>query len=174
MKAIILGLLVLSFTAHADEASRSYKKISSVEAIVTITEENNEGTQASMYVDGIESDRFVADLAADQNSPLAKAIKAIEMESCGETSTESLGYIDGCGSVEITTSVQVSYGRGGWASAGQSSIYFVGFRFDGTGHMFESSYMIKVSEAVEAQAYENGEYNGTLLKVYSLDQVTKL
>lgn len=176
MKAIILGLLVLSFAAHADESTekRSYKKTSSVEAVVTITEENSEGTQAAIYVDGIESNRFVADLAADQNSPLAKAIKEIEMENCGETSAESLGYIEGCGSVEITNSVQVSFGRGGWASAAQSSIYFVGFRFDGTGHYFDSNYMIKVSESVEAQTDENGEYNGTLLKVYTLDKVTKL
>ncbi|MEA9356777.1 hypothetical protein SHI21_11200 [Bacteriovorax sp. PP10] len=176
MKALILSLLVLSFAAHADESTttRSYKKISSVEAVVTITEESNEGTQAAIYIDGIESDRFLSDLAADKNSPLAKAIAEIEMESCGEVSTSPLEYIEGCGSVEITNSVQVSYGRGGWASAGQSSIYFVGFRFDGTGNMFDSSYMIKVSESVEAQTDVNGEYNGTLLKVYSLDKVTKL
>lgn len=176
MKALILGLLVLSVAAHADEstANRSYKKVSSVEAVVTITEESNEGTQAAMYVDGIESDRFVSDLAADKNSPLAKAIKEIEMESCGEVSTSPLEYIEGCGSVEITNSVQVYYGRGGWAEAGQSSVYFVGFRFDGTGNIFGSSYMIKVSESVSAQTDDNGQYNGTLLKVYSLDKVTKL
>lgn len=176
MKAIILGLLVLSFAAHADESAgnRSYKKISSVEAVVTITEESTEGTQAAIYVDGIESNRFIADLVADQNSPLAKAVKAMEMENCDETSTEPLGYIERCGSVEITNSVQVSFGRGGWASAGQSSVYFVGFRSDGTGNYFNSDYMIKVSESVEAQTDENGEFNGTLLKVYSLDKVTQL
>lgn len=176
MKALIMGLLVLSFAAQADEstAHRSYKKTSSVEAIVTITEEGTDGTQAAMYVDGIESDRFVSDLVADKNSPLAKAIKKIEMENCGETSTTPLGYIEMCGSVEITNPVQTYYGRGGWAEAGQSSVYFVGFRFDGTGHIFASSYMIKVSEVVVAQTDVTGEYNGTLLKVYSLDKVTEL
>lgn len=176
MKAIILGLLVLSFVAHADESAetRTYKKISSVEAVVTIAEEGTDGTQAAIYVDGIEGDRFVSDLVADKNSPLAKAIKELEMKNCGENSTSPLGYIEGCGSVEITAPVQVYYGRGGWASAGQSSVYFVGFRFDGTGNMFVSDYMIKISESVEAQTDVTGQYNGTLLKVYSLDKVTKL
>ena len=176
MKTLLLGLLALSFSVHADEttATRKYKKVSSIQAIVTITEDSAEGTQAAMYVDGIESDRFVADLAADKNSPLAKAIKEIEMENCGETATSTLGYIEGCGSVEITNPVQVYYGRGGWASAGQSSIYFVGFRFDGTGHIFSSTYMFRTSEGVEAQTDITGQYNGTLLKMYSLDEVKKL
>jgi len=174
MKALILGLLALTISSHAQAESRIYKKTSSVEAVVTITEESNDGTQAAVYVDGIESERFVSDLAADKNSPLAKAIKELEMEVCGETSTSPLGYIEMCGSVEITNPVQVYYGRGGWAEAGQTSVYFVGFRHDGTGHIFNSSYMIKVSEVVVAQSDDNGQYTGTLLKVYTLDNVTKL
>lgn len=179
MKSLIMGLMVLSFSATAfsseDSATdtRTYKKLNSNEAVVTITT-TEDYAQAVLFVDGLEGAQFMKDMSEDKKSELAKAIKAIELENCDEVAAEALGYIDGCGSVEISGPVQISFGRGGWASAYQSSAYFVGFRHDGTGQYLQSSYMVQVSEGVEAQTDVTGQFNGTLLKSYSLDSVKKL
>lgn len=175
MKAMImtLMLLTLSVSAHAED-TRTYKKVSPIEAVVTIKTEDAHYTQVAPYVDGVENEQFLSDLLKDPKSPLAKLAREIEMENCETTSTPDNSWIDGCGEVTLTTPVRTSFGRGGWASASASYTVFVGFTMDGTGRFFEVSHTIQISEGAEAQTDITGEYNGYITKVLSLDNVKKL
>ena len=80
MKSLFLCLLLLTLSSNllASEESRSYKKISSTEAVVTIKTEETDGTQAAAYVDAKETEQFINDLLKDPSSPLAKLVKEIE------------------------------------------------------------------------------------------------
>ncbi|MBY0415535.1 MAG: hypothetical protein K2Q18_15285 [Bdellovibrionales bacterium] len=174
MKSIILGLMILSIASvHATE-SREYKKVSSTEAVVKIQTEEQDGTQAAAYVDAQENKKFIADLRKDKNSALAKLISEIELANCETNSTEENPWIDGCGQVIITDSVLTSFGRGGWASAGAGYSYFIGFQSDGSGRFFESDYILTIYESVEAQAKDDGNYAGFVLKTLSFDNILKL
>lgn len=177
MKVSILGILALtlSMNVYADVEKREYKKLNSIEALVTITTEETDGTQAAVYVDAKENDQFVADLLKDSSSKLAQLVKKIELEVCGETSTPEKKWIDGCGEVTLTESVRTSFGRGGWAEANASYTFFVGFSHDGTGRFFNASHMVTISESAVAQTKpDDYEYNGVILKYLSLDTVTNI
>ena len=176
MKLIILGLMVLSISAniHANE-TRTYAKDSGVQATVTIKTEEVDSTQAAAYVDAKENKKFIADLLADPTSQLYKIKKEIELANCEETSTAEESWIDGCGEVTITEEVRTSFGRGGWMSAGAGYTFFVGFTSDGTGRFFNSTYMVTISESVEAQTNnESFDYNGVIIKTLTLDEIRKL
>jgi hypothetical protein len=171
---LIVMLTVFNFS-HADEADfkRTYKKTSSDSAEVLI--ETGSSMQAAELVDRAENQKFIDELLKDKNSKLAKLKAQIEMDSCGETS-KSLedSWIQGCGEVEITDYVLTSFGRGGWASAGAGYSFFIGFREDGTGHFFESSYIATFSEGVSAINDSDEDFKGNYLKTLSLDSITKL
>lgn len=162
--------LSLSSFAFADE-TRTYEKVSEVDALVTIQTEETDGTQAAMYVDGKENDRFVQEMLKDKTSPLSEVKKQIEMEMCQETSTDDRGWIDGCGEVTITEMVRTSFGRGGWMSAGASYTFFMGFTQDGTGRFFDVSHMVTIEEMTEAQVDEQDKYNGFVKKFLSLSSI---
>lgn len=175
MKALTLGLLALALAnnAMADE-TRSYKKISAVEAVVTIKTEETDSTQAAAYIDANENQQFIADLLKDSSSPLAKLVKEIELANCEATSTPEDSWIEGCGQVTITKEVRTAFGRGGWASGAAGYTFFVGFTSDGTGRFFDVSHMVTISEAVEAQSNNDGDYTGEVLKTLSLMEIKKL
>lgn len=176
MKSLLLGLLVLTLSnaALAGE-TRTYKKLSSSEATVTIKTEETEYTQAAGYVDGQENEKFIADLLKDPSSPLAKVAREIEQENCGETSTADNSWIDGCGEVTITKEVRTSFGRGGWASAGAGYTFFIGFTSDGTGRFFDVSHMVTIFESADAQTdAETFDYNGEIIKSLGLVEIKKL
>lgn len=175
MKASILGLFVLalSLSAHADTEKREYKKVNANEAVVTITTEETDGTQAAVYVDAAENKKFIEELLKDPKSKLAQAVSDLEMSTCGANSTPENPWIDGCGEVTITDAVRTSFGRGGWMSAGAGYTFFVGFTSDGSGRFFDVSYMVTISEGAEAQVKgdDSFEYSGVVLKSLSLDKV---
>jgi len=176
MKTLLLSLVALSLTSnlYAAEEQRSYKKTSSTEAVVTITTEETDSTQAASYVDGKENETFIKDLLKDSSSPLAKLVKEIELQNCEETSTPDNSWIDGCGEVRITKTTLTSFGRGGWASAGAGYTFFVGFVSDGTGRFFESTHMVTITESADAQTNDNYDYSGIVLKTLNLVEIKKL
>lgn len=176
MKSLFLCLLLLTLSSNllASEESRSYKKISSTEAVVTIKTEETDGTQAAAYVDAKETEQFINDLLKDPSSPLAKLVKEIELQNCEATSTPDQTWIDGCGEVTLTAQVRTGFGRGGWASAGAAYTFFVGFTSDGTGRFFDVSHMITISESADAQTNDQYDYSGVVLKTLSLIEVKKL
>lgn len=157
MKALILGLLALTISSHAQAESRVYKKISSSEAVVTIHTDETDGTQAVIYTDGSNNEEFIQDLLADKSSDFYKAAKAIILENCGEDETD-------CGEVTLTDSVRTGFGRGGWMEAGSVYTSFLGFTHNGSGRYFGVDYQIEVTEDVVAQVNENYEYSGVVLK----------
>lgn len=176
MKAFVLGLLVLSLSnsVWANAETRSYKKVSSTEATVTIKTEETDGTQAAVYVDAKENKQFIEALLKDESSPLYKIAREIEKEMCDAVSTPDNSWIDGCGEVTITDEVRTSFGRGGWASAGAGYSFFIGFTSDGTGRFFDVSHMVTIGESADAQTNDEGDYNGEVIKTLSLLGVTKL
>ncbi|NOT79600.1 MAG: hypothetical protein HOP07_11460 [Bacteriovoracaceae bacterium] len=176
MKSLFLCSLLLTLSSNllASEESRSYKKISSTEAVVTIKTEETDGTQAATYVDAKETEQFINDLLKDPSSPLAKLVKEIELQNCEATSTPDQTWIDGCGEVTLTAQVRTGFGRGGWASAGAAYTFFVGFTSDGTGRFFDVSHMITISESADAQTNDQYDYSGVVLKTLSLIEVKKL
>ncbi len=176
MKALILGLLVLSLSNSVFAAeTRTYKKADSTAATVSIKTEETDYTQAAGYVDAQENEQFIAELLKDPSSPLAKLVKEIELANCEQTSTPENKWIDGCGEVTITEAVRTSFGRGGWASAGAGYTFFVGFTSDGSGRFFDVSHMVTIFEAAEAQTKEeSGDYSGEIIKYLSLSEIKKL
>ncbi|MBC7712752.1 MAG: hypothetical protein H7177_05410 [Rhizobacter sp.] len=177
MKALLLGLLVLTISAnvHAAAETREYKKDSGVQATVTIHTEETDGTQAAAYVDAQENKKFIEDLLADATSPLAKLKAEIEKESCDANSTPENPWIDGCGEVTITEAVRTSFGRGGWMSGGAGYTFFVGFTSDGSGRFFDVTHMVTISESAEAQVTpDTFDYNGIVIKTLTLDEIKKL
>ena len=174
MKTLLLtSLLLLSNYSLADE-SRTYKKISSVDALIEIKTEEQDSTQAAAYVDAQENDRFIQELLKDKESPLSQLKTQIELSNCETTSTEENDWIDGCGEVTITKSVRTSFGRGGWQSAGAAYTFFVGFTSDGTGRFFDVSHMVTITETAEAQIDAEYNCNGTVHKFLSLDTIVEL
>lgn len=172
---LVLTCLVVSTVAHAE--SRTFKKVSAEKATVKILPDGgaDSGVQAAEFVDAQENDQFIKMLLADPTSTLAKLRTQIEKETCeGATSTPENPWIDGCGEVEVTNSVQTSFGRGGWMGAGAGYTFFVGFRNDGTGHFFEASHMFTITEDVSADVNDEGEYIGSVTKDLSFGKLTKL
>lgn len=157
MKVLILGLLALTISSHAQAESRTYKKISSSEAVVTIHTDETDGTQAMIYTDGSHNERFLQDLLADQSSELSKAAKAIILENCGEDASD-------CGEVTLTDSVRTGFGRGGWMEAGSVFTSFLGFTHNGSGRYFGVDYQIEVVEDVVAQVNADYQYSGVVVK----------
>ena len=173
MKTLALSLVLLaSLAAHAEE--RVFRKVSADQAEVSIKTEDSEGVQAAAYVDGSDNQAFIDMMLADPASKLAQLVRSIEVENCGEDSVSEGGWISGCGEVHITSAVMTSFGRGGWMGGGAVYTLFVGFRHDGTGHFFDASHMVRISEGVEAQVDEFGEYTGRVLKSLDFAGVTQL
>ncbi len=162
--------LTLSFNVMAEE-TRSFKKVSSSEATITIKTEETDFVQAASFVDAKENEEFINQLLKDENSSLAKLVKEIELKNCEATSTPDNKWIDGCGEVTITEAVRTSFGRGGWQSAGAAYTFFVGFTSDGTGRFFDASHTVTISESADAQTNENGDYNGIVLKYLTLSEI---
>ena len=174
MKKTLVAVLSLVMMNSFAQESRSYTKLSASEAQVTIKTEETDSTQGAVYLDGIENERFVQDLLKDKNSELAKLKAKIEMDNCGELSTEENSWIDGCGEVELTEAIRTSFGRGGWTGGFAGYTFFVGFRSDGTGRYFDSTHMVTIYEGTEAQTTEEGDYSGIVEKILSLGQITEL
>ena len=177
MKGFFLGLFVLVVSANvqAEAERREYKKDNNMQSTVTIHTEETDGTQAAIYVDGLENKQFIKDLLADPSSPLAILKAEIEKENCETVSSPDNSWIDGCGEVTITDAVTTSFGRGGWMSAGAGYTFFVGFTSDGTGRFFTSTHMVTISESAEAQVTaDTFDYNGIVIKTLTLDEIKKL
>jgi len=162
LAAFILGLS-LSITSYASESLE-----------VTIKLEEDGYGQAAVYVNAELNDSFVQKLLTDKDSRLNQLKSELEMEACGENSTATKTWIDGCGEVEVTSAVQTAFGRGGWADAGAAYTFFIGFRNAGTGRFFEATHMITISESVEAVMKEDGEFAGKFLKTLKLETIKKL
>lgn len=174
LATISLFVLIIG-QAHADSTYKiSYTKMDANSAQVIIATGPEGESQAAVLVNGEQNQQFIDELLKDKSSKLAQLKAQIEMENCETTSTDTETYIDGCGEVRITPAVVTSFGRGGWASAGAGYTFFVGFVEAGTGRFFEATYMIKMSESVEAIGGENDEFDGTFLKLLTLDEVKKL
>lgn len=167
------ALLLLLFTAGAQAAdTRTYTKISSKEARIKIDTVQKDSIQAAVYLDGQENKKFIQDLMEDKNSPLYKIKLSLEKENCGTISTKK--WIAGCGQVTITDEVRTSFGRAGWESGGAGYTFFMGFTNEGSGHFFDVSYMITISERSEAKANKQGEYLGVVMKTLDLARIKKL
>ncbi len=175
MKKILTALIVLSYAtlSMADEI-RTYKQVSGTNALVTIKTDETDGTQAVVYVDAQENDRFVKEMLKNKKSPLAELKKQIELENCETTSTDDNPWIDACGEVHITDMIRTSFGRGGWMSAGAGYTFFVGFRSDGTGHFFDATHMVVIEEVVEAEMDDDMNYKGIVNKHLSLSGIKAL
>jgi hypothetical protein len=173
MKILLTTVMLcsLSFAALAEEG-RTYNRKGN-EATIEISE-MEEGPQAAAYVDGQENEKFINDLLKDPESELYKLARQIEQENCEETSKPDEPWIDGCGEVTVTKEIRTSFGRGGWAGAGAVYTFFIGFTNAGTGHFFDVSHMINISEGVEAQTNDDGEFSGKLIKTLSLGTIKKL
>ncbi|WII71892.1 hypothetical protein QJS83_15620 [Bdellovibrio sp. 22V] len=172
----VLGFLVplfFVFSAHADDV-RTFSKLGPNTALVKIDTEDKEGTQAAMYIDGIENQEFITMMLADPTSSLSILRKQIETENCPDEVPTPEGHIPGCGEVEFTPIVQTAFGRGGWMEAAATYTFFVGFRFEGTGHYFESTHMVSFSERAEAQVDDNMDYLGVVLKTLNLEKIVPL
>jgi hypothetical protein len=161
--------------AMADESYKlTYTKLDADNAQVLIETGANGESQAAVLVNGDYNQKFLDEMLKDKNSKLSKLKAQIEIENCEENSTDENPYIDGCGEVQITNSVETSFGRGGWASAGAGYSFFVGFRNSGSGRFFEATYLVNFSEGVEAIGGANDEFDGTFLKTLSLNSIKKL
>lgn len=176
MKTIAFATLLLAYSSFTmAETTKKYEQASDISATVTINTEEQDSTQAAMYVDASDNKQFIQEMLKLQGSPLAELKKKIELENCEQTSTPGNDWIDGCGQVVITEEVRTSFGRGGWMSAGAGYTFFVGFMSDGSGRFFEATHMVKIFEDCEAQTKEDtGEYNGVVLKLLSLEGIKEL
>ncbi len=168
-----LTVTILSLQAYAAE-QRTFTKIDPEAATVKIVTEETDGVQAAAYVDAAENSQFIQMMRDDSQSSLAQIKNQMELDNCGETSTDPEGWIPSCGRVEITPFVRTSFGRGGWMEAGADYTFFVGFRFSGSGHFFESKYMVTINETVVADVNEQMEYLGSLTKSLSLEHILAL
>ncbi len=174
MKSVLV-LLCCSFVsiiAHAE--SRTFTKVDANHASVKIVTDEADGTQAASYVDAAENKQFIAMLLADSTSNLSKIKYDLETAHCDAHSTPDDSWNPTCGGVELTDYVLTSFGRGGWMEAGAGYTFFVGFRDDGTGHFFNSEYMVVIGEDATANTNESGEYAGSVTKTLSLSTITKL
>lgn len=167
----IFSILFLTLSAQAEQ--RTFEKTSPASANVKIISDDPDAVQAAQFVDAAENNMFVEIMLKDKNSPLSEIRKKLELENCHEESSDG-GWIDQCGQVEITDSIQTYFGRGGWMSAGAAYTFFVGFRHDGTGRYFSSAYMVTITEDVEANTNEDMSYNGSLTKSLNLKDAVKL
>lgn len=176
MKTIAFATLLLAYSSFTmAETTKSYEQISDIAATVTIKTEEQDGTQAAVYVDASDNKQFIKEMLKLEGSPLAELKKKIELANCEQTSTPENDWIDGCGQVVITEEVRTSFGRGGWMSAGAGYTFFVGFLSDGSGRFFDATHMVTIFENCEAQTKdETGEYNGTILKLLSLEGIKEL
>lgn len=174
LATVSLFMLVMG-QAYADNSYKvTYSKSDANSAQVIIATGPEGESQAAVLVNGEQNQQFIDELLKDKSSKLAMLKAQIEMDNCETTSTDSETYIDGCGEVRITPAVVTSFGRGGWASAGAGYTFFVGFVEAGSGRFFEATYMVKMSEGVEAIGGENDEFDGTFLKSLTLDEIKKL
>ncbi len=175
MKTITLSLLLagFSFAALAAE-TRIYKKVNATVSSVDILVESQDAGQAATYVDGQETKTFIKDLLSNPESPLYKLKQEIELANCEVTSKGDETWIDMCGEVTITPTIRTSFGRGGWAGAAAGYTFFVGFTSDGTGRFFDVSHMVTISEGVEAELSDQGEYIGKFIKTLTLSGIKKL
>lgn len=171
MKNIFLFLcLVMTYEALASATDlRIYKRIDSFQSQVFITPEYQSEIQASSYTDGKENKRFIDDLFRDDSSLLFKLKQQIKSTNCPE-----IAGADDCGEVEATDLVMTSFARGGWDICGAVYSFFLGFRHSGSGRFFTVSYLISVSEEVEAQTDASGEFTGTLIKTLNLGHITPI
>lgn len=158
MKALVLSLLVLTVSSQAHAESRTYKKINSSEAVVTIHTDEKDGTQAMLYNDGKENDTFIQDLLTDKSSAFYKASQNIILEYCGKTE------VTNCGNVTLTESIRTAFGRAGWMETGSVFTSFLGFTHEGSGRYFGVDYQIEVTEEVAAQVNADDQYNGIVKK----------
>lgn len=169
MKTLFTYLLVLlSFMSYADESeSRVYTRINEKSAKVMI---KSEIMQAAELVDGAENERFLTELLFDSKSELFKIKNKLAKEFCeaGSVVKENL-EIEDCGYITITPGVITSFGRGGWAGAGAVYTIFIGFTANGSGRFFESKYMLKLSEDVNAESF--GSSDGKFIKELKLISV---
>lgn len=168
-----LTVTILSLHAYATE-QRTFTKVGPEAATVKIVTEETDVPQAAAYVDAAENVQFIQMMMDDSQSSLAHIKNQMEFDNCGETSTDPEGWIPGCGRVEITPFIRTSFGRGGWMEAGADYTFFVGFRFSGSGHFFESKYMVTINEAVVADVNEQMEYLGSLTKSLNLEHIVAL
>lgn len=175
MKTFLLSLIVLTIASNtqAETINREYKKISSTHAQVVIKVEED-FVQAAEFVDQVENARYMEDLLKDPNSPLAQIKKQIEKDNCDENSTEENSWIDGCGEVRITKEVLTGFGRGGWAGAGATYTFFIGFSSDGTGRFFDVTHMITFSESAGAEVDNEGNFTKIVTKDLELIKIKKL
>jgi hypothetical protein len=164
--AFSMILLSPTLATHA-AATRTYKKVNTTVASVEILVDAEEAGQAGTYVDGQETNTFIKELLANPESPLYKLKKEIELANCEETSKGEETWIDMCGEVTITPTIRTSFGRGGWAEAGAGYTFFIGFTSDGTGRFFDVSHMVTISEGVEAEFSDQGEFVGKFIKSLS-------
>ncbi|MGZ3818045.1 MAG: hypothetical protein ACXWRZ_15380 [Bdellovibrio sp.] len=159
---ISVSILLLHFSVHAEQ--RSFKKSSPDAAIVQITTGSpQQSVQAADFVDAMENKQFIEMMLSDKASQLAKIRRDLELENCGKESVDGK-WIESCGQVQLTDYVLTSFGRLGWMMAGASYSFFVGFRMDGTGRYFNSSYLVTINETVEANENGNRNYTGSLVK----------
>ncbi|WP_415063973.1 hypothetical protein [Bdellovibrio sp.] len=173
IRALALLPLLFSLNSQATE-QRTFTKLGPDSALVKIVPESSDTPQAATYVDGNENVAFIEMMLADPQSSLAQTKQQLEMENCGETSTSPDGWIPSCGRVELTSFVRTSFGRGGWMEAGAGYTFFVGFRFAGSGHFFESRYMATLREDVIADVDEQMQYQGSLSKNLGLEKIVIL
>jgi hypothetical protein len=176
MKTFAFAALLLAYSSFAlAETSKKFEQVSDIAALVTIKTEEQDGTQAAVYVDASDNTQFIQEMLKLQGSPLAELKKKIELENCEQTSTPENDWIDGCGQVVITEEVRTSFGRGGWMSAGAGYTFFVGFLSDGSGRFFDATHMVTIFENCEAQMKDGTfEYNGIVLKSLSLEGIKEL
>lgn len=167
----IFSFLFLALSAQAEQ--RTFEKTGPASATVKIVSDDPDAVQAAQFVDAAENNTFLEMMLKDKNSPLSEIRKKLELENCDEESSDG-GWINQCGQVEITDSIQTYFGRGGWMSAGAAYTFFVGFRHDGTGRYFSSAYMVTITEDVEANTNEDMGYNGSLTKSLNLKDTVKL
>lgn len=175
MKALLMTFLLLNvFTTIQAAEQRTYIKYNSSEARVIIKTDGQNAIEASTYVDAQENEKFIQDLLNDKNSKLNELKVAIENENCQQFSSHTKSQIIGCGEVTITKEVRTSYGKGGWDMAGSSYSFFVGFTNEGSGRYFDTSYMVTISEVVEAQTNKDGTYAGTVIKTLNLGPIKRI
>lgn len=176
--ALFFFMAALIFCAGADAAKsdevRTYKKLNSSQAEVVIQTVEQDSTQAAAYIDGKENQQFVNDLLKDKNSLLYKLKHDIELENCDRNSTSESSWIPGCGEVTMTERVRTSFGRGGWDSGGSAYTFFMGFTEDGTGHFFDVSHMVTISESVLAETTSQGDYAGKIIKTLNFGKITRI
>jgi hypothetical protein len=172
----LLAILVLSMSLNAfANETREYKKLSATEASVEIKTNETDYTQAAIYNDGKENEKFIAELLKDGESPLYELARKIELENCETNSTTATPYIEGCGEVTVTSAIKTSFARGGWQNSNAGYSFFIGFTNAGTGRFFGVTHMITINEEADASTKEEtGEYSGTVVKTLSLGKILKI